>query len=434
MLLLREDTSTSTTYKRGTFDINHGIEAELPLGEYLRESATTKITIWATGGSHDEISRKIGPTVTTTKLYLALPSSFSSLKVYDEPGNINFTCNAYGDMDRTVIFYFGDENTLKEINRFDLNLNSSVECTCKLPVNLATHGAHIVRIELWQRYLDGTLGLSAEPIQFEIAIKDGISETPIIWLGDYQDKYYSYDSIVIPYAIYNPVASSTDITFKKDNIQLGSIHKNIANTVSSFYKWEITETTINQMNYYQICCGDEGSNNYVQREISFKVEVDPDRIVEPVTGYTLYFNPKGRSNDETAVERAKWSQTINKGTEIQEINATFENFNWRNNGWLMDESLNTTYLKVSNGAKFTLPLGQMVFAGGSQSEQSHTIEMQLKISNNQLYSNLVSNVTRYDIPKYDANGNISYNEEGKVIYNGNDDTEYNLFTSEEKSF
>jgi hypothetical protein len=31
----------------------------------------------------------------------------------------------------------------------------------------------------------------------------------------------------------------------------------------------------------------------------------------------------------------------------------------------MDESLNTTYLKVSNGAKFTLPLGQMVFAGGS---------------------------------------------------------------------
>jgi hypothetical protein len=107
------------------------------------------------------------------------------LKVYDEPGNISFTCNAYGDMDRTVIFYFGNENSLKEIDRFDLNLNSSVECTCKLPVNLATHGTHTVRIELWQRYLNGTLGLSAEPIQFEIAIKDGVSETPIIWLGDY---------------------------------------------------------------------------------------------------------------------------------------------------------------------------------------------------------------------------------------------------------
>jgi hypothetical protein len=41
----------------------------------------------------------------------------------------------------------------------------------------------------------------------------------------------------------------------------------------------------------------------------------------------------------------------------------------------MDEALNTTYLKVSNGAKFTLPIGSMTFAGTTQSEQSHTIEM-----------------------------------------------------------
>jgi hypothetical protein len=59
--------------------------------------------------------------------------------------------------------------------------------------------------------------------------------------------------------------------------------------------------------------------------------------------------------------------------------------------------------------------------------------MQLKISNNQLYSNLVSNITRYDVPKYDDDGNIVYNGEGKVIYVGNDDTEYNLFISEEYS-
>jgi hypothetical protein len=57
------------------------------------------------------------------------------------------------------------------------------------------------------------------------------------------------------------------------------------------------------MNYYQICCGDEGSDTYVQREISFKVENDPDRIVEPIQGHSLYFNPKGRSNDETSIER-----------------------------------------------------------------------------------------------------------------------------------
>lgn len=421
------DTVSGLTYKRGTFDAQHGVEVELPLGTYLRESTTTKITAWASGGSHDEISRKIGPTVTTSALYLALPSSFSSLKVYDEPNNINFVCNAYGDMDRTVIYYFGNsKDTLKEIGRFDLKDSSSVECTCKLPVNLATHGAHTVKIELWQRYLNGQLGLQAEPIQFEIAIKDGISNTPIIWLGEYENKYYSYDSIVIPYAIYNPAASSTDIILKKDNIKIG-VHEDKANTISTFYKWEIAGATLDQMNYYQICCGDEGSDTYVQREISFKVENDPDRIVEPIQGHSLYFNPKGRSNDETSIERQKWSQTIVRDNIKQEVSAIFEGFNWRNNGWLLDESLNTTFLRVSNGAKFTLPLGLMVFAGNTQSQQSHTIEMQLKISNNQLYSNLITNVTRYNVPKYDEDGKISYNDKGEVIYTGNDEIEYSKY-------
>jgi hypothetical protein len=67
------------------------------------------------------------------------------------------------------------------------------------------------------------------------------------------------------------------------------------------------------MNYYQICCGDENSPNYVSREISFKVSVDPERNVNPISGYTLYFDPRGRSNDETAVERQIWKQDIVRG-------------------------------------------------------------------------------------------------------------------------
>jgi hypothetical protein len=45
-----------------------------------------------------------------------MPSTFSSLKVYDDPNNIDFTCYAYGNMDRTVRFYFGDSNYLEKID------------------------------------------------------------------------------------------------------------------------------------------------------------------------------------------------------------------------------------------------------------------------------------------------------------------------------
>jgi hypothetical protein len=79
------DTSTGAVYKQDIFDIPHGEERPLALGEFLRHSASTKISVWAEGGNHDEISRKVGTTVSTSELYLALPSTFSSLKVYDDP-------------------------------------------------------------------------------------------------------------------------------------------------------------------------------------------------------------------------------------------------------------------------------------------------------------------------------------------------------------
>jgi hypothetical protein len=87
------------------------------------------------------------------------------------------------------------------------------------------------------------LGLFADAIQFEIAIKDGVSDKPIIWLGEYADSYYNYDAIIIPYAIYNPGASATDIILKKDNITLRTL-EGIANTTNEFYPWEIADATV----------------------------------------------------------------------------------------------------------------------------------------------------------------------------------------------
>jgi len=53
--------------------------------------------------------------------------------------------------------------------------------------------------------------------------------------------------------------------------------------------------------------------------------------------------------------------------------------------------------------------------------------MQLKISNNQLYSNLITNITRYKVPEYNQDtGEITYVDD-KVKYKDNDNTEYALY-------
>jgi hypothetical protein len=55
----------------------------------------------------------------------------------------------------------------------------------------------------------------------------------------------------------------------------------------------------------------------------------------------------------------------------------------------MDEK-NNTFLRISNGAKFSIPIGTTSFF-----EQSNTFELMFKIRNVQNYGSLVTNITRY---------------------------------------
>jgi hypothetical protein len=72
----------------------------------------------------------------------------------------------------------------------------------------------------------------------------------------------------------------------------------------------------------------------------------------------------------------------------------FINFNWLNNGWMMDNN-RQSYLKISNGARLEIPLGSMTFNGGSDDNRNFSMEIQFKISNIQNYNNLIRNITRY---------------------------------------
>jgi hypothetical protein len=91
----------------------------------------------------------------------------------------------------------------------------------------------------------------------------------------------------------------------------------------------------------------------------------------------LNFSATGRTNSESPAKRQNWSYDLKGETKY----ANFTNFNWRNNGWIMDSSLKTSCLKISNGAQLSIPYQQMVFGGNSAEQQSHSVELQFKITN-----------------------------------------------------
>jgi hypothetical protein len=84
----------------------------------------------------------------------------------------------------------------------------------------------------------------------EIGVVDTNSEKPIIWLGDYKSEYYQYDSIKIPFRVFDPKNSfNTTITLFKDSTKIGT--RTITDT-TSFSIWEIVDADLNAINNYSI--------------------------------------------------------------------------------------------------------------------------------------------------------------------------------------
>ena len=89
------------------------------------------------------------------------------------------------------------------------------------------------------------------------------------------------------------------------------------------------------------------------REIRFTVVEDENRkdFVIESADLMVNFTATGRTNAESAAKRQSWSYDLGGTTKY----ATFTDFNWRNNGWVMDPAINQSCLRISNGAKLSIP-------------------------------------------------------------------------------
>ena len=372
-----------TLYDQGLLDVETGVESTFELGEKLRPDATSRLTMQAVGVNSGESTSKYIEVV-ASELVLTQSANFSALNRYS-PDNVQLQCNAIGSMNKILKYYF--DNQL--IQTVKLAASAENFQSYLVPSKYATHGSHTIRIELWQAIVTSGNwkdGIMVDPIEFEIGVFEANNETPVIWLGEYQEEYYNYDPIKIPFLVYDPAnTASARITLKKNGTEIASSPRDI--DTSKLDKWnyfEITDADLDMVNRYSIGCGD------IERSISFMVSKDPNRKMEAVKPdyLKLTFDSRGRSNNESVVNRQLWQTADGK------IKAEFKDFNWYNNGWVLDED-NNTCLRISNGAQFSIPLGTMTFASTDSSQQSNSIEIQFKVRNVQDYSNLIHNVTRY---------------------------------------
>ena len=400
-LAYTEDGNNYTSYKTDKFTVKTGELSYFDFGKYAKNSSSLKLTLKASqANASGTITRSVE--FSTSALSLSLPSGFTNL-TYFNCSNVTLQCKAVGEMDKILEYYFDNEEipffteTLSEADTVD----RSVQVQKYLPI---TNGTHEVWIRLYQS-INGEKGIEVEPLHFEIAAWDGVSKNAIIWLGDYKKSYYSYDTIQIPFRVYDPNSVDKAIVhFKRNNIELSNSPQTITDMANYSY-FEIADAELDVINHYSISCG-EGDYE-TSRKIEITVTQDPTRTdfgiqKQEFLTYEINTIGSGRSNSESVSKR----QTLEYKNGDEIISASFNNFNWYNNGWVRDEE-NKTCLRISNGASLSIPLGAMTFAdpsGNSSTDLSHSIDICFKIRNVQDYSNLIRNVTRY------KNDTVLYNE------------------------
>lgn len=133
-------------------EASNDVRSYVDITEYLRESTTTKVSLYAKG-IENGTSKEYSVDVTTTALTLNNSASFSNLSLFAS-NSVNLSCEAIGRMDKILTFYFDG----KPVETRNLSSQASETQTYKIDTELATQGAHEVKITLSQARVNATTG------------------------------------------------------------------------------------------------------------------------------------------------------------------------------------------------------------------------------------------------------------------------------------
>lgn len=399
-LAYKEGENNFITYKTDMVQVKSGERSSIEFGKYARNSSTSQMTM-TVSQMNSSSTYTNSFTFTMSELSLSIPNGHDNLSYYP-PKSYSIDCNISGSVEKIIEYYFDDAETPIKTSTLPSNKTSDSVTPFSIVPERMTNGAHEVWVRLYQAVDSGTgekvKGLEVTPLHYEVAIYDGdINANPIIWLGEYKEEYYNYDTIQIPFRVFDPLDDTPEVHFKRNNIELPYSPQEITDS-KSFALFEISNPEVDIVNHYSITCGENERETI--RRIEIKVVQDPNRLdfgiqKQNYLTYSMNTVGSGRSNSETLSKR---TTLVNAADDSNPCPAVFKGFNWYNNGWQTDESTSKTMLRISNGASLSIPVGKMMFAnsdGNAATDTSHTIELNFKIRNVQDYSTLIHTITRY---------------------------------------
>ena len=292
------------------------------------------------------------------ELSLRKDVNFSSLKFFEE--DLEFQAIPIGP-NGTIIKIYLDDRLIIDTS---ITHNNQTE---KWNIEKQPHGVYKLKAQLEYQ------GLYSDPLEYSIAFVDKDNEAPLVWFNNTPTEILEYDYLRLEYMIYDPNANGAVVVKRYlNNTEFAEESHSYSN--SKWIFWSISNLEIGTNNII-ISCGSSSAM------ISVNVIKDEKRDFKILTGGLIVnLTSSGRSNAENEKSRETWEYGTTK--------VSFNNFNWYNNGWIFDESINDSVLRVSNGASISIPLS--IMNQEKLDESSITFEIRFKLRNVKEYRTLIN--------------------------------------------
>ena len=303
--------------QRERISLRSGNTYTIDVTKYIGDDVTEiRFTIDNGEGS----SRSYVYEVTTVNLMVS--SSFDSVTAYD--GVIPFVYTPIGNIKKVVHILLDG----KEIHTEETEVNNRQQ-SFEIPAQV--HGAHSLEV-----YLSASVQgseLESNHLNFALICIEQGNETPII--ASTMERIYmkQYETVSIPFVVYDPLNNPADIALKINDSAVST--RKVDRTKQSWVYKAMNQGNATMM----ITCGSVSK--------TFQLTVDKSSITSEAEtqNLELFLTSQGRSNQDT--DRETWE---NNG-----IAASFSEMNYITNGWIVDKDGNTA-MRLSGGAAMTIPL------------------------------------------------------------------------------
>lgn len=286
-------------------------------------------------------------TYTVNIIELSISSTFDATSVYTS--DIAFKYTPYGLVDKTIHFFIdGKEIAKKEMSA------SGKQNTQIIPVQ--PHGVHSLDVFVTTQINDSIV--YSNHLLYDVLFVSSEQTDPMIASVYTTDMITQGELVSIPYIVYDPTRLDSNITLSiidSDGAEVYS--QNLI--VDRLQQWWNTRTYPQDRATFRISYAGLVKEHVVtilQPEVDIEAEED---------SLQLHLTSAGRSNKEQ--NPAIW--------KYNDIETSFEGFNWESNGWIIDSN-GDTCLRLTGDARaeISLPLFKTDFK-----PEGKTIEFEFAI-------------------------------------------------------